>query len=99
MSSTSRSVACAAQDAADGALVGDGRRAALLGQEVDGQRREAGSGEPVGDRPDVVGEPSVLMDDEHRATRGGRHRQVALELTPRSRERDGRAGDARHAGW
>ncbi len=53
-----------AEDAADRALIGDGRSAALLGQQVDRERRVAGPGEPLRDRADVVGQAAVLVDDE-----------------------------------
>ena len=66
--------------------LGEGFAAAFLGEEVDGEGGVAVGGEPGRDRSDVVVEPAVLVDHEHRALgRGGRGEET-LEL-------DGRAGE------
>ena len=92
MSATSRSDEAAGQGRRHVAGVAECRRSALLGQQVDGERRVAVAGEARRHRPDVVGQAAVLVDDQHRADRLGRRGEEALELAPRAGEPDRRAG-------
>ena len=52
-------------------LAGERPGAALLGEQVERQRGVPAGGEPAGDRADVLGQPAVLVDDEHAAARLG----------------------------
>src|SRR5256885_5761216 len=58
--------------------VGELGRAALLGQQVDGERRVAARRDPAGDRADVVGETAGLVDDQDR--RSGEHTSDSSHL-------------------
>ena len=68
--------------------VGERRRAALLGEQVDRERRVAAGGEPAGDRADVVGEAAVLVDDQDRAARASAGPRRPAASGPRAGERD-----------
>ena len=63
---------------------GEGRRPALLGQQVDRQRGVAGAGQPAGHAADPVAQPLVLVDHQHTAARIGGGRPGALQFTGRA---------------
>ena len=79
-------------------LVGERSSAALLGEQVDRERRVAARGEPAGHRADVVGEAAVLVDHEDAAAWLRRTRPCPHQLAPAGapeRDRCGRVGDHR----
>ena len=57
-----------AEDRPDRALIADRRGPALFRHQVDRERGVARTSQPVSDGPDVVGETTVLVDDEDAGT-------------------------------
>jgi hypothetical protein len=94
MSASKRSGGTLARMAALG-LVADRRRTALLGEQVDRQRRVARRREAARDHADVVGEAAVLVDHQHAAHRIGRGGERGHQRAARSWERDRLRGDGR----
>ena len=72
--------------------VGEFRRAALSGQQIDRQGRVADACEPARHRPDPVVEALVLVDDQDAAARIRRLCPRCLQFTLRSRPGDRRGG-------
>ena len=65
-------------------LVRERAGAALLGEQVERERAEAVRREAPGDVADVVGQPAVLVDDQHAALELGRRRRPrAMQRAPR----------------
>ena len=81
-------------------LVRERRGAALLGEQVNGERRVAACGEAPGHRTDVVGEAAVLVHDQDRAVRlvGGRPGALHLAAVGTG-ERDCLGRQRRWTGW
>jgi hypothetical protein len=76
------------------------RRPALLGEKVDGERREAGRGEAPSHGTDVVGEAAVLVHDQNRAARLVGCRPCPLQLAALGTvEGDGFGRQWGWAGW
>jgi hypothetical protein len=85
----------AGEDGGDPGLVADRGGAALLGEQVDRERRDAGGGKAARDLADVVDQAAVLMDDEDATHRVGRRRPGAHQRAVRPGERDRLRGDRR----
>jgi hypothetical protein len=76
-------------------LAGEGARAALLGEQVERERGPAAGGEAPRDLADVVVQPAVLVDDQHRAgrlARGRRPRRHEGAVAAGERDRHRRDG-------
>ena len=95
MSAISRSTGARAERADRLRVATEGLGAALCGQEVDGERGVPVGGEARRDRADVIGEPAVLVDHEHRTFRLRRRGIGTLELAVGAGERDRRRGGRR----
>ena len=83
-----RSLGCRAEGRRGVALARQARRAALRGEQVDGERGVAVGGEAGRDRADVLGEATVLVDHEHGASWRLGRRQHADQLTVGTGEAD-----------